>query len=164
MYRYTIVRVESIDELRENIEEKNIYFSDNIYNRFDEIYLNGEKICGLVYYDYGISVKYYIDVINSRGFIGFGKKIICIDSKGKLYFEEELDSIFYELQPVSFGQFLIVICELDVYCFNCERLIWKIGFKDIVSDFNIIDNDTIEIISNEKDSFIFKVSNGVLLS
>ena len=93
-------------------------------------------------------------------FIGFEQKIIGIDcNRKKELFQQDTLSIFYEFIITSYC--VLAICELEIYAFDSEcKLVWFSGFRDIIEDYDILDEETISIRCDNGDNSLFALKDG----
>lgn len=152
--------VESLLFLENKLCDKPLITSDDRQNKFYYVEANNKVICGITYYNYGIRPSFVMENNNRNLWIGFGKKVFCIDIFSlEIKLEEELVSIFYEVISDSVKKYICVICELDIYCFTSYKNIWKVGFKDIINEFEIDNDKKIKVRCNT-DEFLVMLANG----
>lgn len=119
---------------------------------------------GIAYYDYGITPAFLYSQDYTYLYLGFGKKLICIDlSENTIIENENLPSVFYEFICNCKKNYVCVICELDLYCYWKNKFLWKIGFKDVVSDYGIVDNSKILIECEDGMEYLFFLKDGRLI-
>ena len=53
-----------------------------------------------------------------------------------------------------------MICELDVYCYCAEKQKWKMGFKDIIVDYQIINDDKISLLCGDGVKYMLFLKDG----
>lgn len=141
-----------------------ILLSDEIQNKFCYFEVSNDITCGIAYYDYGVKPDFMMDEDNACLFIGFGKKIICIDIiNKKIIFEHELPSIFYEIVSDSHKRYICAVCELDVYCFHSSKLAWKMGFRDIINKYQIEKDYDMKIECENGEEIVMALCNGSVI-
>lgn len=157
-------KIESLEALESQIDTQSIIVCDDIQNTFMTIEYDDAHKIGIAYYDYGITPAYMYSQDFAYLYLGFGKKIICIDLNESTVIESDnLPSIFYEFIGNSKKNYVCVICELDLYCFHEDKILWKIGFKDVVSDYEIVDDSKISIECDDGMEYLFSLKNGKLI-
>lgn len=156
-----IKKIESLGELESQVNKEQLILCDDMQNTFCIINFNNAKKLGIAYYDYGVAPDFQYSADGTLLYLGFGKKFLCIDIyENKILINDNLQSVFYELRYDSNKNYICVICELDVYCYCAEKLKWKIGFRDIIVDCNIIDDTKISLLCDDGEEYIFFFKDG----
>ncbi|RDU24560.1 hypothetical protein [Anaerosacchariphilus polymeriproducens] len=159
-----VFRVSSLEELEETVDKVNIFKYDDVQNEFNVLTIGKEKKIGITYYNYGIDPEIVCDKDNKVIYVGFGKNLMVINtSDGKVLSDDNLQSIFYEFLTDSKGERIYIICELDVYCYNLNAVLWNIGFKDIINDYSIVDDKRIYISCDDGTDIYLSLDNGSVL-
>jgi hypothetical protein len=155
---------ESLCELESQVNKEQLILCDDIQNTFLVIKYNNSQNIGIAYYNYGLTPDSLYSQDDKFLYLGFGKKFICIDICGnKIVNNENLQSVFYEFLCDSNKDYICVICELDVYCYCNNTQKWKMGFKDIVNDYSIIDDTKVLIVCEDGMEYLFSLEDGKIL-
>lgn len=159
-----IDKIDSARELESVIPRDNIITFDEIQNTYYKISIDEKFIVGVEYCSHGIKINYMLVHDESLLFIGIGMHLLCIDMKNKkILFTKELQSVFYEIIADTNHNYLCIVCELDIYCYVMEKEVWKMGFRDILIDFNIIDNKIIFALCDNGEEFKISIEDGKIL-
>lgn len=158
---FQIEKVESMGELESLVDKEHLIFCDDMQNAFLIInFKDGQKI-GVAYYNYGITPECQYSGDDTLLYLGVGKNFFCINTcKNEVLVNDNLQSIFYELRYDSNRGYVCVICELDVYCYYNGKQKWKMGFRDTIVDYNIIDDAKIFIMCDDGTEYIFYLEDG----
>lgn len=160
-----IVKFDSIYELIEQLSEEKIMVIDDNHNRYIGIKSNDDVLIGIAYCNYGISEDIYFDENNSLLYLGVGKSIICVDVlNSKSILNRELNSVFYNFICQSEDSKVIVVCELDVYCYSCSKLVWKVGFREMVAEAFMTERNVLKVICEDNSELCIDVSEGKYIS
>ena len=160
-----IVKFDSIYELIEQLSEEKIMVIDDNNNRYIGIKSNDDVLIGIAYCNYGISEDVYFDENNSLLYLGVGKSIICVDVlNSKSILNRELNSVFYNFICQSEDSKVIVVCELDVYCYSCSKLVWKVGFREMVAEAFMTERNVLKVICEDNSELCIDVSEGKYIS
>lgn len=160
-----IVKFDSIYELIEQLSEEKIMVIDDNHNRYIGIKSNDDVLIGIAYCNYGISEDVYFDENNSLLYLGVGKSIICVDVlNSKSILNRELNSVFYNFICQSEDSKVIVVCELDVYCYSCSKLVWKVGFREMVAEAFMTERNVLKVICEDNSELCIDVSEGKYIS
>lgn len=156
-----IKKIDSLSELESRVSKEQLIFCDDMQNAFIIINFNNVLELGIAYYDYGIALDYQCSEDNTILYLGVGKNFLCVDIyASKILVNDSLQSVFYELCYDSNKKYICVICELDLYCYCAEKRAWKMGFRNIIADYNIIDDTKILILCDNGEEYIFFLENG----
>lgn len=159
-----IDKIDSARELESIIPKDNIITLDELQNTYCKISINEDFIIGVKYCSYGINIDYMFVNDESLLFIGIGMHLLCIDLENKeVLFTKKLQSVFYEIIANSNRDYLCIVCELNIYCYTMEKEAWEIGFRDILTDFNIIEDDIISVFCENGEKFKIAIRNGKIL-
>lgn len=159
-----IKKIDSLDELESQVDKEQLILCDDMQNSFFIINYDNVRKLGVAYYDYGVAPDFQYSGDNSQLYLGFGKNFLCIDTyEDKILVNDNLQSVFYELCYDSNKYYICVICELDVYCYCAGKQIWEMGFRDIIVDYNIIDNAKISILCEDGVEYIFFLKDGKIV-
>lgn len=155
---------ESLCELESQVDKEQLILCDDIQNTYLVIKYNDLQKMGVAYYDYGISPDFLYSQDGKFLYLGFGKKFMCIDMCGnRILNNDNLQSVFYEFIYDFSENYICVICELDVYCYCGNTQKWKMGFKDIVNDYSIIDDTKILVVCDDGTEYLFSLEDGKIL-
>lgn len=161
MDQINIKKLNSLSELKNQVNKKQLILCDDIQNTFFIINFDNTQKIGVAYYDYGIPPSFQYSIDGTLLYIGIGKNFLCISIyEKKILINDSLQSIFYELLYDSNKNHICVICELDIYCYYSRIQKWKIGFRDIIVNYNIIDDSKIAISCDNNIEYIFFLENG----
>lgn len=162
--KINIKKVESFRELESQIDKEQLISCDDIQNSFVIIHLSNTIKIGIAYYNYGIGVDSQYSGDGRFMYVGFGKNLLCIDIyENKVVSNDKLQSVFYELLYDRQKKYICVICELDIYCYYLEHQKWKIGFRDIIEGYSIIDDIKIAILCDNGNKYLFFLENGKIV-
>ena len=158
-----IEKIESFYELENKIDKEQLVLCDNVQNAFVIIHLKKSFQIGIAYYDYGIPIDFQFSKNNELLYLGVGKNFLCIDmKKNRILINNVLQSVFYELLCDLNKNYICVICELDVYCYYLKKQQWRMGFRDIVVDYSII-NDKLSILCDDGRQYMFYLESGKIV-
>lgn len=167
--RFIVQNYETYNELKLAIDKnKGIKIFGKIEesnNRYTLIVSQDNELCfGITYYFLGLNPQIEFMLQSNIVFLGFNENIVTIDYVNKQIISEfKLFSLFYEFISISSLNIIISICELDVCVFNgVGEILWKIGFKDIIEDFKIIESDKLYIKCMDGYEIIFSVQDGTV--
>lgn len=156
-----IKKIDSLGELESQVDKEQLILCDDMQNTFFIVNFNNIRKLGVAYYDYGIALDFQCSRDGGLLYLGFGKNFLCIDTyENKILVNDNLQSVFYELCYDSKKNYICVICELDVYCYCTEKQNWRMGFRDIIVDYNIIDNAKISILCDDGVEYVFFLEDG----
>ncbi len=146
-------------QFKENAKTRMTVTDSDSPNVFGYIKIEDEIICGISYCDYGIPPQIVIDRAD-RIWIGFGEKLAVIDERTRdIIWERKLFSVFFAIISDTNQKYMCIICELDIYCYNQDRLIWEHGFPDIICGFKIAE-DRIAVIKYGDNEVCYCLHNG----
>ena len=156
-----IEKIDSFGELESLLDKEQLILCDDMQNKFFIVNFDNVRKLGVAYYDYGVAPDFQCSGDSSLFYLGFGENFLCIDIyEDRILVNDKLQSVFYELCYDSNKNYICVICELDVYCYCAEKLKWKMGFRDIIIDYKIIDDTKISILCNDGVEYIFFLKDG----
>lgn len=156
-----ILKFDSFYELIEQLEEDKIFAFDDNHNKYIAIKNNNEVLVGIAYCDFGISEDVYYDESNNLLYVGVGKNIICIDVlNGKSILNSSLNSVFYNFLSPNEDSKVIIVCELDVYCYTSSKMVWKIGFRDMVADAIITERNVLKVVFEDDSELCIDINEG----
>lgn len=154
---------ESAMELETNLDKNSFLISEQISesNKFIE-YSNDFVNIGFIYYNVGLEPQIELLAQSNKIFLGVNKIYACLDYVSKsLLFKEELPSLLYEILVDSDAQYIIYICELDIFVYkNDGSFLWKMGFRDIIEDYYLDGDELIVIEYNDGDKISFSLESG----
>lgn len=154
---------ESAMELEKNLDKSSFLISEEISesNNFIE-YSNDFANIGFIYYNVGLEPQIELLAQSNKIFLGVNKIYACLDYDSKsLLFKEELPSLLYEILVDSDAQYIIYICELDIFVYkNDGSFLWKMGFRDIIKDYYLDGDKSIVIEYNDGDKISFSLESG----
>lgn len=97
LYNIQFEKNESLYELESKVDKENIIVCDDIQNTYMIIEYDDSHRIGIAYYDYGITPAFLYSQDYTYLYLGFGKKLMCIDLNENTIIESEnLPSVFYE--------------------------------------------------------------------
>ncbi|MDL2302373.1 hypothetical protein LJC58_08460 [Lachnospiraceae bacterium OttesenSCG-928-D06] len=166
---YKDIHIKKYDSLRElcnvnNLTREDIYGNLlEVNNRFWLITVDDIKL-PITYCEYGIEPKIQYAQKSNVLVIGFEKKLMIFDIVSKQLIDEKvLQSVFYTFLFHEAEDCIVIVCELDVLVIDIHgNIIWDIGFHDIVTDYQIIDNKLI-INSADGDITHYAIKDGTIL-
>lgn len=148
-------------ELECQVDKEQLILCDDMQNAFFIVNFDNARKLGVAYYNYGVAPDFQCSGDGELLYLGFGKNFLCIDIyENKILVNDNLQSVFYELCYDSNKNYICVICELDVYCYCAEKQKWKMGFGDIIVDYNIIDDAKISFLCDDGVEYIFFLKDG----
>ena len=77
----------------------------------------------------------------------------------KIILNTELNSVFYNFICQSENSKVIVICELDVYCYSCSNLVWKVEFREMVVEAFMAERNALKVICEDNSELCIDVSD-----
>lgn len=156
-----IKKIGSMGELESRVDKEQLILCDDMQNTFFIVNFDNVRKLGVAYYDYGVAPDFQCSGDGALLYLGFGKNFLCIDIyENKILVNDNLQSVFYELCYDSNKKYICIICELDIYCYCAEKQKWKVGFRDIIVDYNIIDDAKITILCDDGVEYIFFLKDG----
>lgn len=162
--RINIDRIESAGELEKIKHNSPIMKLDEACNTYCYISIANDFEIGVEYYNHGIDIEYKCTSNNKYIFWGIGIHLLCINIyKKEVVFCKELGSVFLELLSDLNNDYCVVICELDLYVYKNNNLLWKKGFKDIASDYELVNNKYIRIVSCDGKETIYSMNDGSII-
>ena len=156
-----IKKIESAGELENLIQQNQLEILDESCNTYCYITIEDDYIIGIEYRSHGIDIEYtFID--NKRYiYLGVGTYLLCLNiKKRKVVFCEKLGSVFLDLLSDLFNCYCIVICELDIYVYKNKNQLWKIGFRDIVVNYELVNNKYIKLVTDNGEEWVFSLKDG----
>ena len=154
---------ESAIELETNMDGSSFLISEEISesNKFIK-YSNDFIDIGFIYYDVGLEPQIELIAQSNKVFLGVNKIYSCLDYDSKsILFKEEFPSLLYEILVDSDAQYIIYVCELDIFVYkNDGSFLWKMGFRDIIEDYYLEGNKSIIIEYNDGDKISFSLDSG----
>lgn len=154
---------ESAIELETNLDGSSFLISEEISesNKFIK-YSNDFVDIGFIYYDVGLEPQIELIAQSNKVFLGVNKIYSCLEYDSKsILFKEELPSLLYEILVDSDAQYIIYVCELDIFVYkNDGSFLWKMGFRDIIEDYYLEENKSIVIEYNDGDKISFSLDSG----
>ena len=158
-----IKKIESLCELESQIDKEQLILCDDMQNTFFVINLDDTQKVGIGYYDYGVPPGFQYSQNGELLYVGVGRNLLCINIyQSKVLFNEDLQSVFYELLYDWKKNYICVICELDVYCYCLQKQKWKMGFRSIINEYSIIDNNVF-ILCDDGIEYLFTLEEGKLV-
>ncbi|MBC2379019.1 hypothetical protein HBP49_12530 [Listeria welshimeri] len=154
---------ESAMELETNLDRSSFLISEEISesNKFIK-YSNDFVDIGFIYYDVGLEPQIELLTQLDKIFLGVNKIYSCLDYDSKsMLFKKELPSLLYEILVDSDAQYIIYVCELDIFVYkNDGSFLWKMGFRDVIEDYYLEGNESIVIEYNDGDKINFSLDSG----
>jgi hypothetical protein len=159
-----IEKKESQEELERILQNNQLMKLDETCNTYVYLEIEDTYIVGLAYYSLGIDIEYVVSGDNQYIYLGVGTKLVCIDfNKKEVVSCEKLSSAFLDLLKDDDDLYYIVVCELDLYVYMNNKLLWKTGFRDIVLDYELVDNKCIRIETDDGAEVVFNLRDGMLV-
>lgn len=156
-----LIKLDGLCELESQVNKEQLILCDDMQNTFFVVNFDNVRKWGVAYYDYGVAPDFQCSRDDALFYLGFGKKFLCIDIyKNKVLINDNLQSVFYELCYDSKRNYICAICELDVYCYFVEKQKWKMGFRDIIVGYSIIDDAKISILCDDGAEYILFLEDG----
>lgn len=156
-----ILNFDSFYELIEKLGKEKITIIDDNHNRYIAIKWNDDVLIGVAYCDFGISEDVYFDENNNLLYLGVGENIICADVlNSKIILNDKLSSIFLNFLSQSRDLKVIIVCELDVYCYYCSKLVWRVGFREIVTGAFITERNVLKIVCEDNSEIFIDINEG----
>ncbi len=160
-FKMDIEKKESLGELEKSIQSDKLYILDDVCNEYYYIAIEDDYIIGLACNSCGADLEYRFADNNDIVYIGIGVHLLCLDiNRRDICFCKTLPSVFIEILSDSLGCYYVVICELDLYVYKNNNQLWKIGFRDIVIDYELIDDKYIKVLTEGEDETTFSIYNG----
>lgn len=159
-----IKETKSILDLKRILGNKQLFVSDETQNKYGYIEIDNEIRCGIAYYDYGIKPCLIMEDEQVL-WVAFGKKLVIIDIQNKkTILEKTLSSVFFEMISDTFEKYICIVCELDLYCVHLHKIVWKMGFRDIICNFEIINDSRIKVECNDGEEYSFTLNKGKFIN
>lgn len=159
--KMVIEKIESLGELEKLIQNNKLYKLDDVCNEYYYIAMEDDYIIGLACNSCGTDLEYKFADNNDIAYIGIGLHLLCLDrNRRDICFCKTLPSVFIEILSDSLRCYYVVICELDLYVYKNNNQLWKTGFRDIVIDYEIIDDKYIKVLTEGEKETIFSIYNG----
>lgn len=159
-----VKKAENLSELESQVNNEHLILCDDIQNTFLIVDFDNNLKLGLAYYDYGIALDFQYSGDGLLLYLGFGEKFLCIDTcENRVIVNETLQSILYELCYDKNRNYICVICELDIYCYYREKQKWKMGFRDIIVGYNVINDTQVSILCDNGEEYIFSLEDGKMV-
>lgn len=156
-----ILRFDNFYELIEKLGKEKIKVIDDNHNRYIAIKWNDDVLIGVAYCNFGVSEDVYIDENNNLLYLGVGENIICVDVlNGKSILNSRLSSVFFNFLSQNGDSKVIIVCELDVYCYSCSKLVWRVGFREIVTGAFITERNVLKIICENNSEMCIDINEG----
>lgn len=159
-----IDKIDSAGELESLVQGKQIFKLDETSNAYYYITIEKDYILGVECNNYGTDIECKFADNNQYIYIGVGMYLLCLDIKQRsACFCKELGSVFFEILTDSFGCYYVVICELDLYVYKNNNQVWEIGFRDIIVDYELMNDKYIRVVSNEGEETTFSINDGSII-
>lgn len=154
---------ESAMKLETGLDSSSFLISEEISesNKFIK-YSNDFVDIGFIYYDVGLEPQIELLAQSNKIFLGVNKIYSCLDYDSKsMIFKKELPSLLYEILVDSDAQYIIYVCELDIFVYkNDGSFLWEMGFRDVIEDYYLEGNKSIVIEYNEGNKISFSLDSG----
>lgn len=155
-----INKKESLEELRRLVNANNLMSFDETCNAYYHLTIVDDYSIGIACNDCGGDIEYIVSN-NRYMYIGVGLHLVCVDIlKKDICFDKNLNSVFCEFLSDSSRNYFAAICELDLCVYKNESILWKIGFRDMVVDYKLIDDQYIKVVSDRGEEILFSISDG----
>lgn len=156
-----IEEIESAEELENIIQQNQLEILDESCNAYCYVTMGNDYIIGIEYRNHGIDIEYKLTDNNQYIYLGIGMHLLYLNiNKREIAFCEKLGSAFLDLLKYVFNCYYIIICELDLYVYKDNNQLWEIGFRDIVADYELVDNKYIRILSDDGEEMVFSIKDG----
>ena len=153
--KIVIDKKESLGELERVIKSNKLLKLDDVCNEYYYIAIEDNFIIGIACNSCGVDLEYRSADIDDIVYIGIGVHLLCLDVNSRnICFCKTLPSVFI------LGCYYVVICELDLYVYKNNNQLWKIGFRDIVIDYELIDDKYIKVLTEGGEETIFSIYDG----
>ena len=159
--KIVIEKKESLGELERIIKSNKLLKLDDVCNEYYYIAIEDDFIIGIACNSCGVDLEYRFADNDDIVYICIGVHLLCLDVNSRnICFCKTLPSVFIEILSDSLGCYYVVICELDLYVYKNNNQLWKIGFRDIVMDYELIDDKYIKVLTEGGEETIFSISDG----
>lgn len=158
-----IEKMESARELENLIQDKQLIKFDETNNTYCYILINNEYTIGIEYCNHGIDIAYQIDYKRNNVYFGIGLHLLCLDVvKGEIVFCKDLKSVFFEIITDADKNYFAIMCELDLYVYKNNIQIWEIGFRDVVTGYELVDDKYLKVLSDDSE-VTFSLKDGSVI-
>jgi hypothetical protein len=159
-----IYQIDSARELDTTVQLENIITLGETQNTYCKINICDNFVIGVKYCNYGIDIDYEFFCNNTLLYVGIGMYLLCVDVKQKkILFIKELQSVFYEIITDTNHNYLCIMCELNIYCYTKIKEIWHIGLRDILNDFDVLNNNILYFTCDNGEKFQISINDGKIL-
>lgn len=159
-----IDRIESAGELKRLIQDNQLLKLDETCNAYYYIEIEKDYLLGIECNSYGTDIEYKFADNNQYIYIGVGMHLLCLNIKKRdVCFCKELDSVFFEILTDSCDCYYVVLCELDLYVYKNNNQMWKTGFRDIVVDYELMNDKYIRVVSDSGEETTFSINDGSVI-
>lgn len=158
-----VKRIDSLSELKELSEGAPLFCSGDTQNTYCLISIDGKTTCGIAYCDYGIKPVTTLADNGSILYIGFGETVVAIEiSSGQCINQELLQSVFYDFIVDPSKSIVCAMCELNSYGFKQGKAVWRQGFWDIVTEFNLKNDKEISVKCMDGSQVMLSFADGAM--
>ena len=155
-----INRFDSFDEMKWKLGEKPLIFCEEEQSRYAIISIGDSFEFGLAYNVYGIDLMFEFDDINNVCYIGAGQNLLLIDIENKeILFNKPLFSPI--LDVIYIENTIYVICDLELICYSDKKEKWKLGFRELITNYKLLEDDRLWL-DCEGDEWIINLSDGTV--
>lgn len=134
-----IEKVSSFCDVKNSIDPNAIYFSDDSNNAYYIVVIDEIPKIGLSFADFGIPPVFIRNNQTGLLYIGFGRKILIIETSNFIEIAEyETSSAVFDIFLSGGTNIVVLACETSVYLFVNDKGIDSVEFPDIINDCNLI--------------------------
>ena len=135
-----IEKVSSFCDVQNRVAPNTIYFSDDSNNTYYMVMIDEIPKIGLSFTDFGILPVFLQNNQTGLLYIGFGRKIVVIETISLIEIAEyETSSAVFDLFLYDEISMVVLICETSVYLFVNDKEIDSMEFPDVIKDYNLTD-------------------------
>lgn len=133
-----IEKVSSFCDVQNRVAPNTIYFSDDSNNAYYMVMIDEIPKIGLSFTDFGILPVFLQNNQTGLLYIGFGRKIVVIETINLIEIAEyETSSAVFDLFLYDEISMVVLICEISVYLFVNDKEIDSMEFPDVIKDYNL---------------------------
>lgn len=113
---------------------------------------------GVIYYSFGLGLQvvFYSDIL----ILGFERNLICINTRtDDTVYEKKILSFIWEFLLVKY--YLVIVCDLEIHVLTLAgKYVWSVGFRDVIEDYDIMDERTIQIKCSDTREYYYDIATG----
>ena len=138
--KINIEKVSSFCDVQNRVAPNAIYFSDDSNNAYYMVVIDEIPKIGLSFTDFGISPVFLQNNQTGLLYIGFGRKIVVIETINLIRIAEyETSSAVFDLFLSNDTNIVVLACETSVYLFVNDKEIDSMEFPDMIKACNLTD-------------------------